>query len=155
MCLQYKSFEDSVGKGEIAHNEQFLLFLQFFLPLWRAFCHFQRIWNFCLQTLSVWKSLKFVVWERVKSYQHHRCICTCFPKVAFTSTLCNILYKPLVAFQNNHYQNMFFRERGTNSVTKTIVNSQKETGRAGGFNSLNHFSHVLREKQSDSSLSFN
>ena len=26
MCLQYKSFENTVGKGEIARNEQFLLF---------------------------------------------------------------------------------------------------------------------------------
>ena len=25
-CLQYKSFENTVGKGEIARNEQFLLF---------------------------------------------------------------------------------------------------------------------------------
>ena len=25
-CLQYKSFENTVGKGEIACNEQFLLF---------------------------------------------------------------------------------------------------------------------------------
>ena len=25
-CLQYKSFENSVGKGEIARNEQFVLF---------------------------------------------------------------------------------------------------------------------------------
>ena len=33
-CLQYKSFENCVGKGEIAHNEQFLLFPQcFFYPL--------------------------------------------------------------------------------------------------------------------------
>ena len=24
MCLQYKSFENTVGKGEIARNEQFL-----------------------------------------------------------------------------------------------------------------------------------
>ena len=31
MCLQYKSFENTVGKGEIAHNEQFLLFPQCFL----------------------------------------------------------------------------------------------------------------------------
>ena len=30
-CLQFKSFENSVGKGEIAHNEQFLLFSQCFL----------------------------------------------------------------------------------------------------------------------------
>ena len=56
-------------------NEQFLLF-QCFLPVWRTFCHFHQIlngyqfWlisNCCLQTLSVWKSLKFVVWERVQS----------------------------------------------------------------------------------------
>ena len=32
-CLQYKSFENTVGKGEIAHNEQFLLFPQCFLPV--------------------------------------------------------------------------------------------------------------------------
>ena len=42
-CLQDKSFENTVGKGEIARNEQFLLFPQCFLPVWRAFCHFQQI----------------------------------------------------------------------------------------------------------------
>ena len=33
MCLQYKSFENTAGKGEIAHNEQFLLLPQCFLPI--------------------------------------------------------------------------------------------------------------------------
>ena len=33
-------FENTVGKGEIARNEQFLLFLQSFLPVWRTFCYF-------------------------------------------------------------------------------------------------------------------
>ena len=33
MCLQYKSFENTVGKGEIARNKQFLLFAQCFLPV--------------------------------------------------------------------------------------------------------------------------
>ena len=42
-CLQYKSFENTAGKGEIARNEQFLLFPQCFLPVWRTFCHFQQI----------------------------------------------------------------------------------------------------------------
>ena len=42
-CLQYKSFETAVGKGEIARNEQFLLFPQCFLPVWRVFCHFYQI----------------------------------------------------------------------------------------------------------------
>ena len=39
----YVSFENSVGKGEIAHNEQFLLFPQCFLPVWRTICHFHQI----------------------------------------------------------------------------------------------------------------
>ena len=30
--LQYKSFKNTAGKGEIARNEQFLLFPQYFLP---------------------------------------------------------------------------------------------------------------------------
>ena len=32
MYLQYRHFENFVGKGEIAHNQQFLLFSQCFLP---------------------------------------------------------------------------------------------------------------------------
>ena len=39
-CLQYKSFEITVGKGEIARHEQFLLFPQRFLPFWRPLCLF-------------------------------------------------------------------------------------------------------------------
>ena len=64
--MQYKSFENTVGKGEIAHNEQFLLFPQCFLTIWIAFCRFHQILNCRLQTLSVWKSLKFIVCQRVK-----------------------------------------------------------------------------------------
>ena len=33
MCLQNKTFENTVGKGEIARNEQFLLFPQWFLAV--------------------------------------------------------------------------------------------------------------------------
>ena len=65
-CLPYKSFENTVGKGEIARHKQFLLFPQCFLPICRTFCHFYQIRNCHLQTLLVWRSLKFVVWERVK-----------------------------------------------------------------------------------------
>ena len=32
-CLQYKSFENTVEKRKIAHNEQFLLFPQCFLQV--------------------------------------------------------------------------------------------------------------------------
>ena len=35
--LQDKSFENIVGKGEIARNKQFLLFPQCFLPIWKTF----------------------------------------------------------------------------------------------------------------------
>ena len=42
-CLQYMSFENTAGKGEIARNEQFLLFPQCFLSIWRTFRHFQQI----------------------------------------------------------------------------------------------------------------
>ena len=34
------SLENTRGKGEIARNEQFLLFPQCFLPIWRTFCPF-------------------------------------------------------------------------------------------------------------------
>ena len=36
-------FENTVGKGEIARNEQFLLFPQCFLPIWKTFCNFSQI----------------------------------------------------------------------------------------------------------------
>ena len=36
---------------------------QCFLPVRRTFCHFHQIWNYRLQTLSIKKSLKFVVWK--------------------------------------------------------------------------------------------
>ena len=60
------SFENTVQKGEIACNEQFLLYPYCFLQGYRPFCNFHQIYSCCLQTLSVWKSLKFVIWERVK-----------------------------------------------------------------------------------------
>ena len=56
-----------MGKGEIARNEQFLLFPQCFLSVRVTLCHFCQTLNCRLQTLSVWKSLKFLVWERVNS----------------------------------------------------------------------------------------
>ena len=57
-----QAFRKHCGQRRIACNEQFLLFPQCFLPVWITFCHFHQIWNCRLQSLSVWKSLKFVVW---------------------------------------------------------------------------------------------
>ena len=39
----HKPFENTVGKGEIIRNEQFLLFPQCFLPVWITFFHFHEI----------------------------------------------------------------------------------------------------------------
>ena len=66
LTLSQTSFGNIVRKGEIARNKQFLLFPPCFLPIWRTSCHFYQIWNGHLQTLSVWKRLKFIKWERVK-----------------------------------------------------------------------------------------
>ena len=41
-CLQYKSFENTIGKEEIARYEQFLLVPWCFLPICRTFCHFHE-----------------------------------------------------------------------------------------------------------------
>ena len=38
-----------------------------FLPVWRSFCHVHQIQNCLPQFLSVWKSLKFIIWERVNN----------------------------------------------------------------------------------------
>ena len=49
-CLQGKSFENTVGKGRIARNEQFLLFPHCFLPFRMSFCVFRLLQNYRLQT---------------------------------------------------------------------------------------------------------
>ena len=67
-CLQYMSIENTMEKGEIARNEQFLLFPQCFQSVRRTLCHFHQIWNCHMQTFSIWKSLKFATWERVNSH---------------------------------------------------------------------------------------
>ena len=54
--LPYKSFENTVVKGEIARKEQFLLFPQCFLTIWGNFCHFHQIQNCRLQTFCLEES---------------------------------------------------------------------------------------------------
>ena len=61
----------TLRKEEIASNKQFLLFPECFLPIWRTFCHFHQILNCRLQSLSVWKSLEFIVWERINPFPHN------------------------------------------------------------------------------------
>ena len=70
-CLQYKLFENAVGKGEIARNEQTHLFPQCFLSIWKTLRHFCRIQHRSLQTLWIWKSQKFVVWNTQNTWNKH------------------------------------------------------------------------------------
>ena len=65
-CINLLKKKNTVGNEEIAHNEQFLLFPQCFLPFWRTFCKFYRIQKCRLPTPSVPESLKFDVQERGK-----------------------------------------------------------------------------------------
>ena len=54
------SLSKTLGEVEIARNEQFLLF-----PVFSTYLENFAPFSCRLQTLSVWKNLKFVVWERV------------------------------------------------------------------------------------------
>ena len=44
-CLQYRSFENTVGKGEMLIMTILSFFPHCFLPVWRTFCHFHQIWK--------------------------------------------------------------------------------------------------------------
>ena len=55
-------------REKLLERSNFSLFPQCFLPLWRTSWHFHQIWNCRLLTHSVWKSLKFVIWERVNAF---------------------------------------------------------------------------------------
>ena len=43
LCVCHRSLRKTLGKGEIALNEQFFLLPQCFLPVLRTFCHFHQI----------------------------------------------------------------------------------------------------------------
>ena len=65
MCLQYKSFENIVGKGEIAHIQQFLLFTWCFLPAWRNFTIFIKFKIVVCKLVQFGSVLKVLFGERV------------------------------------------------------------------------------------------
>ena len=49
-------------KENLLVTSNFSFYPQCFQPVWITFCQIHQIWNCRLQTLSVSKSLKFVVW---------------------------------------------------------------------------------------------
>ena len=61
LCLQNKSFENTLGKGGIARNKQFILFYPF-RKLSTIFIYFRIV----ICKLFQFGILKFVVWEWVK-----------------------------------------------------------------------------------------
>ena len=61
---QYMYLENTMAKGEIARKKQFLVFPTVFSTHLENFLSFSS--GLKLQTLSVWKNLKFDVLERVK-----------------------------------------------------------------------------------------
>ena len=66
LCVYYTNLLKTLWKkGEIVR--QFLLSPQWVLPFRRTHSHFLYVKYCRLQTLSVWKSLNFVVWERDNS----------------------------------------------------------------------------------------
>ena len=67
MCLQKKSFEIAVGKGDIACNKQFLLLVQHFLLFWRIFrCTHQIKIVLCKHLHCAKVLVQFAVLERAK-----------------------------------------------------------------------------------------
>ena len=68
LSLTSPGFYVSVAQVFFKRHEQFLLFPQCFLPILITLCHFHQIKIVVCKPLSVWKCLKFVVWERVKSF---------------------------------------------------------------------------------------
>ena len=68
MCLQYKSFENTVGNGEVARSEQFSFSHSVLCPFDEHPATCIKFKNCHLQTPSC-KCLKFVVCERVNWHQ--------------------------------------------------------------------------------------
>ena len=63
MCLLFKSFENIVEKEEIASNEQYLLFLQCFLPVNELSAIKKKKHEIVVCKLE---SITLFVWERIK-----------------------------------------------------------------------------------------
>ena len=90
MCLQYKSFKNTVGKGEIAHYEQFLLFPQAFSICLENFLPFSSNLKLSPANSLIWKSLKFVVWERAMPVYYIIIYFDIVPMYLHWMTVCNI-----------------------------------------------------------------
>ena len=65
MCLQYKSFENTVGKGKLLVTSNFSFSHSVFYPLGELSAIFNKFEIVICKLFSVLKGLNFLVWERV------------------------------------------------------------------------------------------
>ena len=77
-------------------------------------------------------------------YRGGQCTCLCFSWILFTSTLHNILSKPLAGFPHNHHRNNGQRwQRVMNLVAMAIISSSKEYRLSLGIKPATSCSEVL------------
>ena len=134
MHQHQRAFENIVGKGEIAHNEQFLFFQQCFLLNQTIVSPFFHIFDIISLFAAELKDPKIGIWGRglmpfstlFQLCHGGQCSCPCFPGVILISTPHNILSKPQAAFSHNHVKTMDSDERGMNCAAMTIINTWKE-----------------------------
>ena len=73
-CLKYKSFENTVGKGEIARNEQFLLFPHsVFNPLGEFSAIFVKFEIVTRKLFQVGRALIFLFGKGLNALKHVVC----------------------------------------------------------------------------------
>ena len=87
-------------KEKLLLTSNFSFFPQCFLPIWRTFFHFHQILNCHLLTLSIWRSRKFVVWDRVKMSS---AICFSLDQSKILSSGNGLRSKPHDIKQSNQY----------------------------------------------------
>ena len=78
-------------------------FSQCFLPVWRTFWYCHQILNCCLQTLSLWKSLNFFVWKRLKPLPGYKILAMSKLKASADN---NLSVTPMVQFFFDKVENI-------------------------------------------------
>ena len=102
MCLQCKSFENTVGKGEIARNEQFLLF---------------PVFSTCLENFLPFSSNEIVV---CKIFQFGRVFNSSFGKGLIVLYMIAIFFTSLSSIPQQMQTKISQRERSALSCNSLV-----------------------------------